>query len=143
MHYNQPLLLENPIMEPILYLMMRSDLPDFNPGKLAAQAAHVASEFENWTRCVEEQSDVLDSIKQWRKQAGTCGTTICLIATDDEISSSLIEFDYGGDFIDPSYPWRNWWGDLQLTAFRTGAWFFVCDQNHYDLEFLKKFDLHP
>ena len=29
--------------EPNLYIVMRNDLPSLNPGKLAAQAAHVAN----------------------------------------------------------------------------------------------------
>jgi hypothetical protein len=31
------------VTAPVLYLVMRNDLPSLNPGKLAAQAAHVAN----------------------------------------------------------------------------------------------------
>lgn len=133
-------------MEPILYIIMRSDIPDMNPGKLAAQAAHVASDFEHWVKHIESQpdqySELLYQIAEWRKGAISCGTTICLSATKDEILETIRITDFSGGFVDPTYPWKNWYGTLFLTEELTGSWFFVCDENEKDLELLKKFNLH-
>jgi hypothetical protein len=133
-------------MEPILYIIMRTDIPDMNPGKLAAQAAHVASDFEHWVRHIEAQADqyseLLYHISEWRRGAISCGTTICLSATEDEINKTIDSTGFSGGFVDPTYPWRNYYGDLFLTEELTGAWFFICDENSKDLEILKTFNLH-
>lgn len=133
-------------INPILYIIMRSDIPDMNPGKLAAQAAHVASDFEMWVRTLESYSDqygeVLGEIASWREGAKTCGVTICLSATKDEIRQAITKTDFSNSFSDPTYPWRNWYGETFLTNELTGAWFFVCNENSQDLAILKEFSLH-
>lgn len=125
---------------------MRSDIPDMNPGKLAAQSAHVASDFEMWVRNLESQADqygeLLAHIEKWREGAKTCGTTICLSATKSEILETVYKTDFSDYFTDPTYPWRNWFGKVFLSDELTGAWFFVCDENKNDLVVLKQFDLH-
>jgi len=35
-------------MEPTLYIIMRSDLQDMNPGKGMAQAAHAQADFDSY-----------------------------------------------------------------------------------------------
>lgn len=133
-------------IEPILYIIMRSDLQDNNPGKMMAQSAHVASDFEMWVRHMESQSDqygeLLAEIQAWRDGAGSCGTTICLSGTKSEIVETVMKTDFSDYFRDPTYPWRNYYGEVFLSDEITGAWFFVCDENKNDLVILKQFDLH-
>lgn len=133
-------------MESVLYIVMRSDIPDMNPGKLAAQAAHVSSDFEMWVRSLEAQPDqygeLLGEIACWRTGANSCGTTICLSATESEIVNAVTGTDFSDYFRDPTYPWKNWYGEHFTTNEVTGAWFFVCNENPNDLAILKKFNLH-
>ena len=133
-------------MEPILYIIMRSDIPDCNPGKLAAQSCHVGSQFEMWVRELETQpsqyGELLAEIARWRNGAKTCGTTICLSATQKEIVKAVADTELSDYFCDPTYPWRNWYGEMFLTNELTGSWFFVCEQNEKDLTILKQFNLH-
>lgn len=59
-------------MGPILYLVMRNDLPSLNPGKLAAQAAHCAN------ACVAKMKNTA-LLLQWQRQSKqSFGTTIVL-----------------------------------------------------------------
>lgn len=63
--------------EPVLYLIMRNDLPSLNPGKLAAQAAHCANAF-----VASKQWSKSPLLKQWQNQSKQgFGTTIVLGAT--------------------------------------------------------------
>lgn len=133
-------------IEPILYMIMRSDIPDMNPGKLGAQAFHIGNDFEMWVRDLESQAgqygELLSHIEKWREGAKTSGTVICLSATKSEILETVYKTDFSDYFTDPTYPWRNWYGEFFLSEEITGAWFFVCDENPNDLTVLKKFNLH-
>jgi len=132
-------------MDPILYIIMRSDISDMNPGKLAAQAAHVASDFEMWVKFIESQDgygELLGEIHKWREGASTCGTTICLSATREEIQDTVKKVCFSREFVDPTYPWENWYGESFLSSEMTGAWVFVCEENSEDLDVTKKFALH-
>lgn len=104
-------------MEPVLYLLMRNDLPSLNPGKLAAQAAHVANAFAG---DVAEQINQADEwlhklYAHWHTQTlQHCGTTIVL-AVGEEFLLHLKGLRtketqiFSGIFHDPSYPMPiNW-----------------------------------
>jgi hypothetical protein len=133
-------------MDPILYILMRSDLQDNNPGKMMAQAAHVASSFEMWTRAIscqpDQYSELIHHIQNWRSGAGSCGTTICLEATKNQILETRDLTTFSDVFTDPTYPWRNYYGDVFVSSELTGGWVFVCDENAPELERLKSFKLH-
>lgn len=59
---------------PVLYLIMRNDLPSLNPGKLAAQAAHCANACVAVAR--KKQPALL---RQWERESRQAfGTTIVL-----------------------------------------------------------------
>lgn len=59
-------------MMPVLYLIMRNDLPSLNPGKLAAQAAHCAN------ACVARMRGH-KALRAWERQSRqSFGTTIVL-----------------------------------------------------------------
>ncbi len=79
--------------EPVLYIVMRNDLPSLNPGKLAAQAAHVAN--------AAVKSGAKDAVKAWERQTSQgFGTTIVLGAP-----LSFIQFYmHSSAVFDPTYP---------------------------------------
>ena len=79
--------------EPTLYIIMRNDLPSLNPGKLAAQAAHVAN--------VAVKRGARAIVRRWERQITQgFGTTIVLGATLDFIKSNMSETMV----FDPTYP---------------------------------------
>ena len=90
----------------VMYLLMRNDMPSMNPGKLAAQASHVAN------ACVysirnSQNSHLKKMLKMWEKETNFgFGTAICLAANEQklwEIKHRNPTFHY--DIIeDPSYP---------------------------------------
>jgi hypothetical protein len=61
-------------MTPVLYLIMRDDLPSLNPGKLAAQAAHCAN------ACVAKMRKADSAmLRKWERESSQdFGTTIVL-----------------------------------------------------------------
>lgn len=79
--------------EPRLYIVMRNDLPSLNPGKLAAQAAHVAN--------VAVERGHRKIVRQWQNQTKQgFGTTIVLGAPLVFIRSHM-----GANAVyDPTYP---------------------------------------
>lgn len=60
------------MMQPVLYLVMRNDLPSLNPGKLAAQAAHCAN------ACVARMRGHKALLVWERQSRQSFGTTIVL-----------------------------------------------------------------
>jgi hypothetical protein len=100
-------------MTPVLYLIMRNDIPSMNPGKLAAQAAHVSAVFESRMKgvCQIDQgrpNGWAEMLNDW-KEDRPFGTTICLGA-DGNFLDDVLSFNYGNsNFIsslvyDPTYP---------------------------------------
>lgn len=92
--------------EPVLYILMRSDLESLNPGKAVAQGAHAANQFVHYV-------DVSDPLYgQWANSTPDgFGTTITLDVTGD-ILPMVVEFAkqagfYAGVTHDPSYPLRD------------------------------------
>lgn len=125
---------------PRLYLIMRSDIPDMTPGKLAAQCSHVTSVFEDWGRDTTNGSSSEGHYYQWKEQAQHFGTTIVLSATKANILKFL-ERNYLNDaVIDPSYPWKNYYGESFLSEEIVGTWFFAVSD--IDVEEVSKFSLH-
>lgn len=137
-------------IEPTLYIIMRSDIPDMNPGKGFAQAAHANGDFDGWVSRLDDtdpvylKSDmrlVRGYIVQW-KEGRNFGRTLSLSATREEIINLVSDTPFGGLTIDPTYPWRNFYGDLFLSNEVTCGWLFVCDLNPLDKEAASKFSLH-
>lgn len=76
---------------PVLYILMRSDLASMNPGKMAAQACHAANKF---TGDLYRKSDyMLMLFSQWQDQAKGqhFGTTIVLDVNDDLTIRHIID----------------------------------------------------
>lgn len=104
--------------EPVLYIMMRNDLPSMNPGKAMAQAAHAQALLD------QRVSQLLDTNKRaayfyrwfnlyrdWREEGRGFGTTLVLAGNYVSIENALMQVDYYntgnlvyGRVFDPTYP---------------------------------------
>jgi len=145
---------EFPLMEQgsRLYLLGRSDLYQMNPGKLAAQAAHAATQFVFDTFALEGDHGlrVTELMNDWRAQGGGgFGTKITLYATKDEIEQTVeyMNENFGlqtGLVVDPSYPFTNYYGDFFTAEELTFGYVFVTSHTSATaLEYLKQFPLYP
>lgn len=132
-------------MTPTLYCLMREDLQDLNPGKGMAQAMHAQADFDQW---VDDHpgSEYMPYIAQW-KEDRSFGRTLVLESTLEQIGE-ITAIALGtnlpvGVTVDPTYPWRNFYGKVFLTSEVTCAWVFACDLTPPQLlEDLRKLSLH-
>lgn len=115
--------------DPILYILMRSDMASLNPGKAMAQAAHAANKFGVVLEAARNVgTEDLSMFSEWQRQAEGFGTTIVLDAkngTNIENSIKIAEAvgAYTGIVLDPTYPLRD--GDyLHLIPVVTCGWIF-------------------
>lgn len=103
--------------EPILYVVVRSDMESLNPGKAMAQVAHAANQF--WKKVSglgkeSKNSFLYDLASQWSEQADGFGTTIVLDGLDgptmvdwySELENSSVQM-IRGVTVDPQYPIRD------------------------------------
>ena len=132
-------------MTPTLYCLMREDLQDLNPGKAMAQAMHAQADFDQW---VDDHpgSEYMQYIAEW-KEDRSFGRTLVLESTIDQISDMTSQWMGtavpAGVTVDPTYPWRNFYGKVFLTSEVTCAWVFACDLTPPQLlEDLRKLSLH-
>ncbi len=83
-----------------LYILIRTDLPSMNPGRAMAQAAHAANQF------IHEYGKQT-AVRMWQQDAKGFGTTICLAATEAEISNIVKPASIwgycAGHVYDPTY----------------------------------------
>jgi hypothetical protein len=132
-------------MTPTLYCLMREDLQDLNPGKGMAQAMHAQADFDEWVN-TKTPNEYVPYIEEW-KEDRSFGRTLVLEATLEQISD-ITAMGMGtphpvGVTVDPTYPWRNFYGKVFLTSEVTCAWVFACDLTPDEiLEQLKKLSLH-
>lgn len=133
-------------IEPRLYIIMREDLYDMNPGKGMAQAAHAQAEFSEFIHLLKDRSEdpdietsqlinrTLDSYDRWISEgepysARSFGTTIVLSATKPNIDLIIKEaqkYQFGqGIVVDPTYPFKNFYGKVYVAREETCAWVFV------------------
>jgi peptidyl-tRNA hydrolase len=136
--------------QPTLYIIMRKDLPDMNPGKIAAQASHATSDFHDWEYTVRlhqgmDQVDVVNDlirkIDLW-KEDRSFGRTIVLEGTLEEMKEVVRQHKPAGLVTDPTYPWRNWSGEVFTSEEITCAWCFIFDRENAPQESLQKLQLH-
>jgi len=134
-------------MEPTLYIIMRSDLPDLNPGKGMAQAAHAQADFDARIAKIAKDidfpghSELMIDYSDWSEDR-SFGRTIVLSATKEKIREIVVEGTLAGTTIDPTYPWRNYYGEMFVTEEVTCGWIFVCDVFESDLDRVKDLPLH-
>lgn len=130
--------------EPRLYLIGRSDIPQMNAGKLAAQAAHAADEFEELyrMRSVDGDSTFARLVEKWREDR-SFGVTITLIGTDVEIRDLLATQQHRGYVHDPTYPLFNETGGFFTWPIDTMGWCFPV--NALELQSIQTsgLDLYP
>jgi peptidyl-tRNA hydrolase len=126
------------MIEPRLYIIMREDIPDMNPGKGMAQAAHAQADMIEYMNTLEDYG-VSEMVKLWREDR-SFGTTTVLSAELIDIQEMVNKIEHSGLTVDPSYPWRNFYGMPFVTEEVTAAWAFVFDQK--EREWMKGFNLH-
>lgn len=134
-------------MTPTLYCLMREDLQDLNPGKGMAQAMHAQADFDEWARAkMQLMPEYGPYVGEW-KEDRSFGRTLVLEATINQISD-IASLTLGtnhpmGVTVDPTYPWRNFYGKVFLTSEVTCAWLFACDLTPPEvLEEIRKLSLH-
>ena len=133
--------------EPRLYIIMRKDIYDMNPGKLAAQAAHAGTKFVKKAFLNGENSKLMNSYLEWDDGRGF-GTKITLAATKADIQETMDfmqDLDVtSGTVVDPTYPFRNYFGEMFTAEELTCAYVFAPrDVPQEALDYLRKFPLHP
>lgn len=134
-------------MTETLYIVMRENLPDNNPGKMMAQAAHAQADFDNYIHSIQSYgsisdssvTDLLISHRHWI-QDRTFGKTIVLSALYEDLLSIPKNVQHSGIVADPTYPYRNWYGDRFSISAHTCAWAFTITEK--EVEYMKSFKLH-
>lgn len=132
-------------MEPKLYIVMRKDIQDMNPGKAMAQAAHAQSDFDEFVESSKlapldfKTAALFNAVKQW-KEDRSFGVTLVLHEPLDVINQITSVIPNSGVTVDPTYPWRNFYGDVFVSCEVTCAWAFVTTEE--EAEYMKQFALH-
>jgi peptidyl-tRNA hydrolase len=134
------------LAEPRLYILVRTDIPQLNPGKLGAQAAHAGTKF---MRHVLTSNDAVlhAELAAWEGDRGF-GTKITLAATEAQIHDAMVVLNDMGllcsTVVDPSYPMTNYFGDHFTREELTCAYVFAPRTVSKEaLAYLRKFSLHP
>ena len=125
--------------EPRLYIVMREDLWDMNPGKGMAQAAHAQADFDAYTENNYTDEDFRSAHIQWCEDRNF-GTTLVVSAHGDEFENIIKNTSHADIVVDPTYPYRNWYGKPHTVSATTCMWVFVYAEE--DVEYMKKFTLH-
>jgi len=126
--------------EPRLYIIMREDLWDMNPGKGMAQAAHAQALFDAYDFAA---NDCLEQYCEWRGDGEDClgfGVTLVLSAPRSEWMDISLNVCHYGYVEDPTYPWKNYYGKTFITSEDTCMWVFATTEE--EIEYMKKFPLH-
>ena len=132
------------MIEPTLYIIMRSDIACMNPGKAIAQGSHATSDFHQWIDTIKSQRDrygeLLDQYETWREDR-SFGRVLVLEATFDQLADVVSKNDFAGMTLDPTYPYHNHYGDVFLAEEITCGWCFICDETTPS-ELLTQLKLH-
>ena len=140
--------IDNPVLEaPRLYIIMRSDLYQMNPGKGMAQAAHAATKFMFDALAQDAQRDnVMGELNDWAGDKGF-GTKITLSATLDEMKAVEKYMKKAGKLtgmvVDPTYPYSNFYGEFFTAEETTCMYVFATtDFTTEDMAVMRQFKLH-
>ena len=130
--------------DPRLYIIMREDLWDMNPGKGMAQSAHAQADFDAYIDdiCGPEYSQnnkLWEDVLKWREDRNF-GVTLVLSATLNDMRNIHEIITHSGMTIDPTYPYRNWYGKVFTSEEITCMWAFVYEE--HEIEFMKQWELH-
>lgn len=120
---------------------MRKDIPDMNPGKAMAQAAHAQADFDAYLSSMTgtDNEEFWQAVSLWREER-EFGVTLVLSATLDKMRTVNDINDHAGMTVDPTYPWRNWHGEMFTIEEITCMWSFVYREE--EIEYMSQFDLH-
>ena len=131
-------------MEPTLYILARSDIPDLNPGKCAAQSAHAQADFNQYIKTRVKDDYRLDiAYAEWT-QDRNFGRTLVLEVNLSELQLVTELLNHSGQTTDPTYPFRNFYGELKTSNIVTCGWAFVYEEsdNQLSLDVLTKLPLY-
>ena len=97
-------------MAPVLYILLRTDLPSMNCGKACAQASHASNAFVKMAKDdLAEKRRKLFELWQNETDQGF-GTVIVLAATRSELASAVdnarFKMFVAGEVVDPTYPYK-------------------------------------
>lgn len=105
---------------------MCSELPDYNAGKKAAQAAHAGGDFEHMMTNTRHGRHSDYDI--WLGSAGTFGRTIVMTGNQVIANHIITNSAMGRAVIDPTYPWRDELGMVHHSREMTCGWVFSSPQ---------------
>jgi hypothetical protein len=120
-------------MEPRFYIVMRRDLWDMNPGKAMA---HAQADFDSQ---IPDAFEFRDAVIAWREDR-SFGTTLVLHEPLDTFGKISMNVAHWGFVTDPTYPYRNHYGEVFTCSEVTCMWAFAYTEA--ELEYMKNFDLH-
>ena len=129
-------------MEPRLYIVMRRDLWDMNPGKAMAQAAHAQADFDLYmfpNPKATKSKEIADAVMAWRENRNF-GVTLVLhepLGVMNRIQERVV---HTGMTVDPTYPYRNHYGELFVSNEVTCMWAFAYTEE--ELEYMQQWRLH-
>jgi hypothetical protein len=128
-------------MEPRLYIVMRQDLWDMNPGKAMAQAAHAQADFDAhlFPVGIPNAMEFRDAVLAWREDR-SFGTTLVLHEPVDTFGKISMNVAHWGYVTDPTYPYRNYYGEVFTRSEVTCMWVFVYTEE--EAVYMRQFDLH-
>ena len=124
---------------PTLYIIMRSDIADMNPGKGMAQSAHAQAEFSHYMQKAHAQ-DVRTAYEQWCEDR-SFGRTLVLSGTKATIEQIVGSMKHSGIVVDTTYPWRNYYKEVFVSKETTCGWVFVSDPSEASEE-MRSLGLH-
>ena len=116
-------------------MLVRTDLPSNNGGKMMAQACHAQAEFDDWV-INNKAHQTIPFIDEW-KENRSFGTTITLECDISEIEYTLKLVADGypaGKTTDPTYPWKNFYNEIFFNEVVTCAWIFVYDETPQEVK---------
>jgi peptidyl-tRNA hydrolase len=131
-------------MNPRLYIVVREDIADLNPGKMAAQTAHAQADFDHYisSNCnndVDIDDCLCEAVSKWKEERNF-GVTLVLSATLENINQIKQQIVYADCVVDPTYPWRNWYGKTFVTDEITCLWAFVWTDQ--EIDYMRQWPLH-
>jgi len=126
-------------MEPRLYIIMREDLWDMNPGKGMAQAAHAQADFDTYAENRYTDDAFRSAHLQWCEDRNF-GVTLVLTAPKSEWMQISLGVEHCGYVNDPTYPYRNYYGKVFTSSEDTCMWVFATTEQ--EVEHMQQYNLH-
>jgi hypothetical protein len=113
-----------------------------NPGKAMAQAAHAQADFDLYMFAdpnAAKSKEIADAVLAWREDR-SFGTTLVLHEPVDTFGKISMNVAHWGYVTDPTYPYRNYYGEVFTRSEVTCMWVFVYTEE--EAVYMRQFDLH-